>query len=83
MRVCALRALRSLEKCGEVAVGKAAAGLPAAMGYTIRGFESLPSPPSLNLFSYFSWRDIGPERASAMSQLDCYRNGAQAETLNR
>jgi hypothetical protein len=30
---------------GEVAVGKAAAGLLAAVGQTIRGFESLPSPP--------------------------------------
>jgi len=32
---------------GEVADGKAAASLLAAVGKTIRGFESLPSPPLL------------------------------------
>jgi hypothetical protein len=40
---------------GEVAVGKAAVGLPVAVVNPIRGFESHPSPPSL----FFNTQDYG------------------------
>src|SRR6266705_2080451 len=39
------RGFDSINRVERSPLAKAAAGLPAAVGKTIRGFESLPSPP--------------------------------------